>query len=388
MLLNSIVLRIAFILISTIWGLNAQAVSASSENPQGAIWRLREAGQTYDADQAENHLSKVLTTNPLNDISKLGDGVSNSFLVRFSGRVYAVLKEADPDYPKSYNSELAAYRLDRLFDLNLVPLTVLREVDGKTYSVQLFYPKGVRGDAKDNDLLTRRADLYMFDYLISNGDRGLSSRKNVLLGEDGRLVAIDHGRAFIYVNARGVDPLDLHARPTKEFRDRLMSLTANDISLAVADLLTASEVITLQKKLAIIQDTIRQMPQQFIPYRTKFEVLDKIRPFPLPQELQSKEFYDYFGIRQMLRQQTGSALSDEVLNLTSLNLPLEAKKMVISYTLDHWSQWSTPLKKQALEVMWPSVFEPMAIQQPSLVGEILRLKKDAFQRPFCSKIFY
>ena len=39
---------------------------------------------------------------------------------------------------ESYRSEIAAYKLDRLLDLNMVPPTVERSYDGQTVSLQMF----------------------------------------------------------------------------------------------------------------------------------------------------------------------------------------------------------------------------------------------------------
>jgi hypothetical protein len=41
-----------------------------------------------------------------------------------------------------YQNQVAAYRLDRMIDLNMVPVTVLRKVDGKRGAVQLWVQGG------------------------------------------------------------------------------------------------------------------------------------------------------------------------------------------------------------------------------------------------------
>lgn len=99
----------------------------------------------------------------------------------------------------SWKHEVAAYELDRLLGLGLVPATVERRLDGRRGSVQAwvdrplerFRPSPPPADAAraDHNVHAQR----LFDYLVFNTDRHVN---NVLLDASWRPVAIDNSIAF------------------------------------------------------------------------------------------------------------------------------------------------------------------------------------------------
>ena len=102
-------------------------------------------------------------------------------------------------YFESYKSEIAAYELDKLLGLNMVPVVVEREVQNESGAAVLWL-EGVRSwetvlplpkPASWNRELAR---MKMFDNLISNGDR---NKGNLLVDDDWHLYLIDHSRAFV-----------------------------------------------------------------------------------------------------------------------------------------------------------------------------------------------
>jgi phosphoinositide 3-/4-kinase-like protein len=102
-------------------------------------------------------------------------------------------------YFESYKSEIAAYELDKLLGLNMVPVVVARVVKGEDGAAVLWL-EGVRSwesvlplpkPATWNRELAR---MKMFDDLISNGDR---NKGNLLVDDDWHLFLIDHSRAFV-----------------------------------------------------------------------------------------------------------------------------------------------------------------------------------------------
>ena len=102
-------------------------------------------------------------------------------------------------YFESYKSEIAAYELDKLLGLNMVPVVVERVVKGDEGAAVLWL-EGVRSweavlplpkPATWNRELAR---MKMFDDLISNGDR---NKGNLLVDDDWHLFLIDHSRAFV-----------------------------------------------------------------------------------------------------------------------------------------------------------------------------------------------
>jgi hypothetical protein len=103
-------------------------------------------------------------------------------------------------YWDSYKSEIAAYLLDRRLDLRMVPPAVERSIRGET-GAAVMWVGGVKsvkqtgGQVPSGEVwggAIRR--MQMFDNFIGNGDRNAG---NILLGEPGEIVLIDHSRAFV-----------------------------------------------------------------------------------------------------------------------------------------------------------------------------------------------
>ncbi len=104
---------------------------------------------------------------------------------------------------KGLNPELAAYRLDRLLNLDMVPVTVAREVDGKKGSLQ-FVPENMRteqyrstsggGSGAWCPLPEQWGAMYIFDALVYNTGRGPT---NMLYNmENWQLILDGNGKTF------------------------------------------------------------------------------------------------------------------------------------------------------------------------------------------------
>jgi len=128
---------------------------------------------------------------------------------------------------ESYKSEIAAYELDRLLDLQMVPPAVERQIGGETGAAIMWLegPRSVKqsgGDVPSGPAwgaAIRR--MVMFDRLIGNPDRNAG---NILIGAPGELILIDHSRAFI--TDKSVQKFE---RVDAALWDRLRAVGDNDL---------------------------------------------------------------------------------------------------------------------------------------------------------------
>jgi hypothetical protein len=111
---------------------------------------------------------------------------------------------------ESYRSEIAAYELDRMLDLNMVPPTVEKRVNGTLMSAQMFvercvWLKDLKGQQPlDVEAWNRQVHRHrVFDNLIANVDRNAGNllvHRTPIDSPQGRppwhLVLVDHSRCF------------------------------------------------------------------------------------------------------------------------------------------------------------------------------------------------
>jgi hypothetical protein len=101
---------------------------------------------------------------------------------------------------EAYKSEIAAYELDRLLGLDMVPVTVERRVQGELASAQLWVEGCRLLKEVDQSACPRPVEWAkqvcrqrVFDNLIANIDRNAG---NMLVDGEWNIILIDHSRAF------------------------------------------------------------------------------------------------------------------------------------------------------------------------------------------------
>jgi hypothetical protein len=133
---------------------------------------------------------------------------------------------------ESYKSEIAAYELDKLLDLRMVPPAVERSVNGET-GAAIMWLESVTSVAAMGGKVPAGAiwghalrKMMTFDNLIANIDRNAG---NILIGAPGELILIDHSRAF--TDQKGL-PKKIE-RVDAELWGRIAAITRSDLSAAL-----------------------------------------------------------------------------------------------------------------------------------------------------------
>lgn len=133
-------------------------------------------------------------------------------------------------YMESYKSEIAAYKLDRMLELHMVPPIAERNLQGKS-GAAVYWVENTKGwsvarppqgpEPMWSLQLTR---MKMFDLLIANIDR---NQGNLIYDSDWHLFLIDHSRAFIdKKDLKGLAPL---GRVDRKLWDKMQALTMADL---------------------------------------------------------------------------------------------------------------------------------------------------------------
>ncbi len=162
-----------------------------------------------------------------------------------------------------FDYELAAYELDRLLGLDLVPVTVPRTIGGRRGILQLW----VENSINLRTMLERQLQpdgwcdsepqynlMNVFDVLIHNTDR---TQENALFTRDWMLVLIDHSRAFptflkkprlLYQGALDVPPA---------LAKRLAALDSESVHAALGPWLDRRQIKALLKRRDQLLDELR-----------------------------------------------------------------------------------------------------------------------------------
>jgi len=221
-------------------------------------------GEQWPIDRAEmtdQNLESFLNEGRMTDSQAIGRGTTRPQIVvlekdgQIQRGIFKVVEEGRKTAPGEsadrYENELAAYRLDRRLGLNLVPVTVLRKLDGQRGSLQWWVQGAVDQEAAEEfDLqvlhgeATRRqlAEGEVFDALIGNRDRKRSDILCLVNGD--RIFLVDHSRAF-------PDSTELFwgdRRPSRidpELLDALAALDRETLAEDLGDLLDEGQLAAL-----------------------------------------------------------------------------------------------------------------------------------------------
>ena len=187
-------------------------------------------------------LQRLLETGDIVSTNK--DRKSGRTLVEISSDAHKVTAIFNKRRGKGFYPDVAAYRLDRLLGLDMVPVTVLRKVDGKDGSLQ-FFPRtskdeaerssSGRGGSASCSLPAQWEAMYVFDTLIYNEGRSLQRMR--YLPSRWNLILIEHERAFTTSRGRPPHLANAPVNVSDGWREALAELNDGVLAEHLADVL-------------------------------------------------------------------------------------------------------------------------------------------------------
>ena len=167
-----------------------------------------------------------------------------------------------------YQYDPAAYRLDRMIDLQMVPVSVIRTVDGTEGTVGAWIPDAINERdrqeqevafggfcAKDEQYRLR----FLFDVLIYNEDRNLT---NIMwTRKDFMLRFIDHSLAFRSTARRPKQYRKVELRLSDLFEKKLKALTEESLSRELSPWLHPRQISAIiDRRDLILKEALRTDP--------------------------------------------------------------------------------------------------------------------------------
>lgn len=218
-----------------------------------------------------------LESAPVVSIQPLGTGSTEPqevILASDGRRMRAVFKDVDVEGHR-FGGEVAAYKLDRMLALGMVPPTVTREINGTPGSLQLWVAEAINEeDLRSEDLqpadpeafedLHRRADV--FDVLILNVDRNGSN--TLVTPGDWEIHLIDHEAAFAPRLPPAFYLADGRSKLDRELAAGLAALDPTEIEAEMEGLLTEEQIAALlQRRELLLADNLPSDGESFAELR-------------------------------------------------------------------------------------------------------------------------
>jgi len=179
---------------------------------------------------------------------------------------------------EGWNYEIAAYRLDKLFGLGMVPPTVERRLDGTRGSCQYWVDDCISiKDKEAKRLKTPPIKVFgwnratylqrFFDNLIANEDR---HKNQILITPDWRMILIDHSRSFrtsgrftksLLYSAKSPEGPMLMSELPRAVVEKLKALDFAAVRAAVGEYLSDEEIRAVLVRRGLILEEIDRLIQ-------------------------------------------------------------------------------------------------------------------------------
>ena len=250
--------------------LHAQAPAAAPSSAQSTqpstsakIWLGRNA-------EFEDFLRKA----PFTKVSEVPIGVTRPKRGYFApgglveSAAWKLLPPGRPNgYWESYKSEIAAYELDKLLGMDMVPPAVEKRVQGELGAAILWVKpvrqwKEVEALPKPDKWNRQAVRMKMFDNLICNIDRNAG---NLIVDDDWNLYLIDHSRAFISDKKLPQTMI----RIDSELWDRMLALDEPGLTAALGNWIDRGSIRAMLRRRDAMKTAIdgivkRLGPQAFV----------------------------------------------------------------------------------------------------------------------------
>lgn len=167
--------------------------------------------------------------------------------------------------------EVAAYRLARLLGLHSVPPTVMRRINGRNGSVQVWIEDATTEGQRikkslsppdDQDWLNQWQVIRLFDSLIYNDDRNPG---NILIDRNWKLWMIDHTRAFREEKELMSDSGRIRYQVLKCERtvwENLKTLDRDTLTRTLGDVLEKRQILALLTRRDLLVEDLQQRIDQ------------------------------------------------------------------------------------------------------------------------------
>ena len=251
-------------------------------------------GQFTPAEIAQRQeIEEFLKTGKIVDHGDIGEGVTKpTWLLIKKGDVERKGAWKNPrgiqqGHLEGWQYEIAAYEMDKLLGLNMVPPTVEKKFRRKRGSLQLWVDKGYSElEIMDQNIQVPKSKIdnkskmkYLtraFDCLIGNDDR---TQQNILYTKDWRMILIDHSRGFrssreftkqLMYGKNGIKGAMLFKRLPRAFVEKVKELNFDNIKKAVGSYLKKKEInaILIRKELFLkeIEEMIKEKGEDKVLY--------------------------------------------------------------------------------------------------------------------------
>ncbi len=237
---------------------------------------------TSEEIKQRTQIEMLLKSSDINKAEDIGEGVTKPvhlFLRKDSQHIEGCWKNPkgmQQGFLEGWKYEIAAYELDKLLGLNMVPPTVERIYRGKKGSLQFWLHGGMSDLQRMENGISIPKEYFdrwekrkyltrAFDCLIANEDR---TQQNIHYTDDWRTILIDHSRAFrssrkftkqLMYGRNGIKGVKLIRKLPRDFVTRIKKLDFDKIKNAVGPFLNSKEIKAVLKRKVLLLNEINEI---------------------------------------------------------------------------------------------------------------------------------